>query len=115
LNDGSGLSRQNAISAQHFCDLLKYMTTSPNYEIFRSTFPLAGKSGTISTLCKGAAGEGRVNAKSGTLKNIKAFSGYVDSKSGKKIAFALIVNNFSCSSNEITSKMEKVLNALAEY
>ncbi len=115
LNDGSGLSRSNAISAQHFCELLKYMTTSPNYLDFRSTFPVAGKNGTINTLCKGGAGEGRVFAKSGTLKNIKSFAGYVDTKAGKKIAFALIVNNFSCSSYDITMKMEKVINAIAEY
>jgi D-alanyl-D-alanine carboxypeptidase/D-alanyl-D-alanine-endopeptidase (penicillin-binding protein 4) len=115
LNDGSGLSRSNAISAKHFCDLLIYMTSSPNYLDFRSTFPVAGKNGTINTLCKGGSGEGRVFAKSGTLKNIKSFAGYVDTKTGKKIAFALIVNNFKCSSYDITLKMEKVINAIAEY
>ena len=115
LNDGSGLSRLNAISAQHFCELLNYMTTSPNYQDFKSTFPIAGKNGTINSLCKGGSGDGRVFAKSGTLKNIKSFSGYIDSKTGKKIAFALIANDFKCSSSEITFKMEKVINALAEY
>ena len=115
LNDGSGLSRLNAISAQHFCDLLKYMSESKNFEDFKSTFPVAGKSGTITSLCKGGAGEGRVFAKSGTLNNAKSYAGYIDSKTGKKIAFAIIVNNFSCSSSEIKSKMETILNALAEY
>jgi D-alanyl-D-alanine carboxypeptidase/D-alanyl-D-alanine-endopeptidase (penicillin-binding protein 4) len=115
LNDGSGLSRLNAISAQHFCELLKYMSTSKNYEDFKSTLPVAGKNGTISTLCKGGSGEGRIYAKSGTLNNTKSFAGYIDSKTGKKIAFAIIVNNFNCSSNQITLKMEKILNALAEY
>jgi D-alanyl-D-alanine carboxypeptidase/D-alanyl-D-alanine-endopeptidase (penicillin-binding protein 4) len=76
---------------------------------------LAGKSGTISTLCKGAAGEGRVNAKSGTLKNIKAFSGYVDSKSGKKIAFAVTVNNYTCTNLELRKQLEVIFNALAVY
>jgi D-alanyl-D-alanine carboxypeptidase/D-alanyl-D-alanine-endopeptidase (penicillin-binding protein 4) len=115
LNDGSGLSRLNAISAQHFCELLKFMSTSKNYDDFKSTFPVAGKNGTISTLCKGGSGEGRVFAKSGTLNNTKSYAGYIDSKSGKKIAFAIIVNDFSCSSGEIKNKIETILNALSEY
>jgi D-alanyl-D-alanine carboxypeptidase/D-alanyl-D-alanine-endopeptidase (penicillin-binding protein 4) len=115
LNDGSGLSRLNAISAQHFCELLKYMSTSKNYDDFKSTFPLAGKNGTISTLCKGGSGEGRVFAKSGTLNNTKSYAGYIDSKTGKKIAFAVIVNDFSCSSGEIKDKIETILNSLSEY
>lgn len=115
LNDGSGLSRINAISAQHFCDLLKFMANSPNYSVFKSTLPIAGKNGTISSLCKGGSGEGRIFAKSGTFKTTKSFAGYVDSKTGKKIVFAFIVNNFNCSSIQITNKMEKILNALAEY
>jgi D-alanyl-D-alanine carboxypeptidase/D-alanyl-D-alanine-endopeptidase (penicillin-binding protein 4) len=115
LNDGSGLSRLNAISAQHFCELLKYMSTSKNYDDFKSTFPVAGTNGTISTLCKGGSGEGRIFAKSGTLNNTKSYVGYIDSKSGKKIAFAIIVNDFSCSSGEIKNKIETILNALSEY
>ncbi len=115
LNDGSGLSRLNAISAQHFCELLKYMSTSKNYDDFKSTFPVAGKNGTISTLCKGGSGEGRVFAKSGTLNNTKSYAGYIDSKTGRKMAFAIIVNDFGCSSGEIKNKIETILNALSEY
>lgn len=115
LNDGSGLSRLNAISAQHFCELLSYMSNSKNYDDFKSTFPVAGKNGTISTLCKGGPGEGRVFAKSGTLNNTKSYAGYIDSKTGKKIAFAIIVNDFNCSSSEIKTKMEVILNILSEY
>ena len=115
LNDGTGLSRLNAISAQHFCELLKFMSTSKNFDDFKSTFPVAGKNGTISSLCKGGAGEGRVYAKSGTLNTTKSYAGYIDSKTGKKIAFAIIVNDFNCTSCEIKSKMETILNALSEY
>ena len=115
INDGSGLSRNNAISAQHFCRLLKYMSNSSNFNVFKSTLPIAGKNGTISTLCKGGSAEGRVYAKSGTFKNTKSYAGYIDSKSGKKIAFSIIVNDFKCSSSAITNRLEVILNELAEY
>ena len=115
LKDGSGLSRTNGISADHFCALLTAMNVSKNASLFVSTLPVAGKSGTLSNLCKNQLGEGRIIAKSGSMSRIKSYAGYIDSKSGKKIAFSITVNNFSCSSSFLTVQIEKLLNALAIY
>lgn len=115
LKDGSGLSRSNGISASHFCDLLKTMLTSKNYPSFYATLPIAGKSGTLASFCKDQPAQGRIAAKSGTMSRIKSYSGYVNSKSGKKIAFSISVSNFICSSSAVTGKIEKVLNNLAVY
>lgn len=114
LFDGSGLSRNNRISASHFCDLLEYMTTSPMANEFFETLPIAGRNGTISDLCKGSAGEGRVFAKSGTMTGIKSYAGYIKTVNGKTIVFALIVNGFSCSQATVKQHMEVLLNALAK-
>ena len=115
LKDGCGLSRENAISADHFCQLLNYMKNSKNFKDFKSTLPIAGVSGTIKNLCKGQAGEGRIFAKSGTISKVKSYAGYVISKSGKNLAFAITVNNFSGSNSQIMTEIEKVLNELANY
>lgn len=115
LKDGSGLSRSNGISASHYCDLLKEMASSKNAQIYFSTLPVAGKSGTLTSLCKDQPGHGRVVAKSGTMNRIKSYAGYVNSKSGKKIAFAIIVTNFNSSSSAVMDKMERVLNTLAVF
>ncbi len=112
INDGSGLSRTNAISAQNFADLLTYMHKSKNQE-FELTLPIAGESGTLKNLCKGQAGQGRIMAKSGTMSKVKSYAGYVKTKSGKKLAFAIIVNNHANSSSALTTQMESVLNAMA--
>ncbi len=115
LKDGSGLSRGNAISANHFCQLLSYMYKSKNFNDFKETLPIAGKSGTISSLCKGEIGEGRIFAKSGSISKVKAYAGYVYSKSGKRLAFSISVNNYKGSSADLQQKIEKVLNAIAIY
>lgn len=115
LKDGSGLSRSNAISANHFCQLLIYMHKSSNFNDFKETLPVAGKSGTIASLCKGQIGEGRIFAKSGTISKVKAYAGYVYSKSGKKLAFSLTINNYNGTSAELHQKIEKVMNAVASY
>ena len=54
-------------------------------------------------------------AKSGTMNRVKSYAGYVNSKSGKRLAFAFTVSNFNSSSHAVVEKMEKVLNALAVY
>lgn len=115
ITDGSGLSRNNAVSAHHFVKMLSYMHKSGNSKVFKETLPVAGKSGTLRRVCAGQAASGRIHAKSGTMSRIKAYSGYVDSKTGKKLAFALIVNNHTCSSSVLVKKMEKVFNAMAVY
>ena len=112
LTDGSGLSRSNSVNAKNFCSLLHYMYHSNNKDVFLNTLPIAGQSGTLSYFCKGQCSEGKIMAKSGTMRRIKSYAGYVNTLSGKRLAFALIVTNYSCSNNAIMKKMESVMNAM---
>ncbi|PKR79647.1 D-alanyl-D-alanine carboxypeptidase/D-alanyl-D-alanine-endopeptidase [Brumimicrobium salinarum] len=113
--DGSGLSRTNAFSALHFVELLKYMHKSENFSAYEETLPIAGESGTLRGVCRGQAAQGRMKAKSGTMNRIKSYAGYIDSRNGKKIAFALIVNNDDLSNYQLVKRMERVFNAMANY
>ena len=85
------------------------MSKGKNAVLYKKTLPIAGESGTVSSLCKGTVAQGRVYAKSGTMNRIKSYSGYIDALSGKKLAFAIIVNNFTCSSSTTTEQIEKLL------
>ena len=113
VKDGSGLSRTNAISSENYTTLLYWMNLSKKAESFFSTLPVAGKSGTLKSLCKGQSGQGKVFAKSGTMSGIKSYAGYIHSVSGKKYAFALIVNNHLGSTREVKRKMGLLLNKLS--
>jgi D-alanyl-D-alanine carboxypeptidase/D-alanyl-D-alanine-endopeptidase (penicillin-binding protein 4) len=115
LKDGSGLSRSNGISAEHFTSLLYAMHRSTQAATFKSTLPVAGKSGTLSSLCKGQAGEGRITAKSGTMSRIKSYAGYAKATSGKELIFSITITNYTCSNSAVTKKMEQVLNAMVGY
>ncbi len=115
LKDGSGLSRKNAVSASHFCQLLKQIYFSRISEDFIGSLPVAGVSGTLKYVCRGQKGAKKIFAKSGTLSNVKAYSGYVKTESGKNLAFAVIANNFNCSKSQIVKKMELIFNAMAIY
>jgi len=114
VNDGSGLSRFNAITAKQLVGILQLMFESKNYKIFLKSLPVAGKSGTLTNVGRGTAASGRVMAKSGTMTRVKSYAGYVKTKSKKNIAFAIIANNYNCSAREMRKKMEKVMIKLAE-
>lgn len=113
LYDGSGLSRNNRISAAHLCGILTYVYPSNIYEAFKASLPVAGKSGTIKDLCIGEAGESRVFAKSGTMTGIKSYAGYIHSISGRNIVFTLISSGYSCSQAHVKGQMQVLLNALS--
>jgi len=115
LQDGSGLSRKNAVSAMNFCDLLSYIDKSEIAELFKSSLSVAGESGTLKNICKGQSASGLMKAKSGTLSNVKAYAGYIESKLGANLAFALIVNNFQGTSYQMVRKMERIFNTMANY
>jgi len=114
LTDGSGLSRSNGISSTHLTSLLQYMQNQSKYsKEFYNSLPISGKSGTLRSLCLNQPGHGRIHAKSGTMNRIKSYAGYVESSTGKRFSFAIIVNNFEGSSSGIKKKMESLLNKLS--
>ncbi|HSR50270.1 MAG TPA: D-alanyl-D-alanine carboxypeptidase/D-alanyl-D-alanine-endopeptidase, partial [Acidobacteriota bacterium] len=95
LRDGSGLSRYNFLSADMLIRLLEAVHRHPDREAFVSFLPVSGESGTISRRMKGTAAEGRVQAKTGTLANVRALSGFVTTQDGEVLAFSMIANNFA--------------------
>lgn len=115
LADGSGLARTNAISAKTMSELLIYMNQSKNREVFYASLPVAGVSGTLKNVAKNQAASGRVHAKSGTMRRTKSYAGYVETVSGKRLAFSIIANNYTCTNREIVQLMEQLMNQLAKY
>ncbi len=116
MNDGSGLSRSNAVSATHLVDVLTYMKKKSKYsKTFYSSLPIAGKSGTLKSIGRKTKIQGNLRAKSGTMTRIKSYAGYVKSSSGKSLCFAIIVNNHTCSGFQIKKKLEKIMISLGNF
>lgn len=113
LWDGSGLSRLNSISAKQFVFLLRYMKNKGKYfAAFYNTLPEAGKSGTLKHLGRNTIIQGNVRAKSGSVARVRAFAGYVKTKSGRELAFSVNISNYNCSSREVKKKMTALMIAL---
>ena len=112
MTDGSGLSRSNAASAKFYVDLLAAMKGSTT---FKNSLAVAGKKGTMRTIGRKTSASGRVIGKSGTMSKMKAYAGYVNSKTGKKLAYAMIINNYTCPTSKIKSYFESLMVKMAEY
>jgi len=100
IENGSGLSRNEAISAQHMNDLLVTARKLPVAETFYNSLPLAGTDGTMRNrlmtqlrkfLHFKKKPEARI--KTGSLSDVRAISGYVISKSGKMYAITSFINH----------------------
>jgi len=109
MNDGSGLSRFNAITANQMVDILNYMKTKSLYSIdFFKSLPTAGN-GTLTSFSAEDFPRDCLHAKSGSMTRVRCYAGYLTTVTGRQLSFALILNNFSCSQREATKKIEEVL------
>jgi len=94
LSDGSGLSRNDMITAEASVQLLTFMSRHRYAEVFWQALPIAGVDGTLRNRMKGTAAENNVRAKTGSLSSAASLSGYVTSGAGEKLVFSIMVNNF---------------------
>ncbi len=109
INDGSGLSRSNAVTAEHLTKILYMMSVdSVNRAAFTNSLPIAGVSGSLRTLGKGTALENNFRAKSGYITRARSYAGYMKAKSGKQICVSLIINNFNGSPTDAKKRMEQI-------
>jgi serine-type D-Ala-D-Ala carboxypeptidase/endopeptidase (penicillin-binding protein 4) len=113
--DGSGLSRNNSITTHQLVDMLAYIAKdSTVFPVFLRSLPTAGESGTIRKLADGTAAEGNVHAKSGTMSRIRAYSGYVYTRSNKLMCFAVVGNNTQWDVMRLRDKFERLFVLMAE-
>ena len=82
-----------------FTRLLAHHARLEFRDAWLSLLPVGGEDGTLShRLCCAAGGAG-IRAKTGSLSRALALSGYADSKTRGRLAFSILVNDFSAPSN----------------
>jgi serine-type D-Ala-D-Ala carboxypeptidase/endopeptidase (penicillin-binding protein 4) len=94
LDDGSGLSRNDMITADATVQLLTFMNKHRYADVFRAALPIAGVDGTLRNRMRNTPAQNNVRAKTGSLSSAASLGGYVTTAAGEKLAFAIIVNNY---------------------
>jgi PBP4 family serine-type D-alanyl-D-alanine carboxypeptidase len=91
VSDGSGLSKQNRVTAKAIADLLMKIRNDPKYASIYDGLPIGGVSGTLQNrfLTTAPQAVGLVHAKTGTLSGTVSLAGYVDSEDRQYIFVAI--------------------------
>ena len=115
IHNGSGLWDGNLLSARQLVVLLARMQRHPFGPEFVSSLPIAGVDGTLRHRLRGEATTGNVRAKTGTLRNVTALSGYLTTASGRQVAFSVIFNDPPRRAWFYRDEQDKIVEMIAEF
>src|SRR5690606_21733725 len=87
--DGSGLSRNNLLTARTTIRLLDYMPRSGVWESYHASLPQAAVPDGLEQRMRGTPAAANLRAKTGTIRRVSALSGYVSSAEGERLAFSI--------------------------
>jgi serine-type D-Ala-D-Ala carboxypeptidase/endopeptidase (penicillin-binding protein 4) len=107
--DGSGLSRYNLFTPQDFVFILQKLKDDFGWDRMKNILPTGGE-GTISSYYKDEAGF--IYAKTGTLSNNCALSGYLVTRKGKLLLFSVLANNYQTSATPVRRAVEQFLKGI---
>jgi D-alanyl-D-alanine carboxypeptidase/D-alanyl-D-alanine-endopeptidase (penicillin-binding protein 4) len=116
MADGSGLSRYNYLTASLLTTVLRRMFDDPRHRTpFSDALAVAGVDGTIGSRMKATRAENNARAKTGSIANVRALSGYVATAEGEPLVFSMIVNNFNVPQSEADAIIDRAVVRLAGF
>ncbi len=115
IRDGSGLSPSGVLTANNLADILFAMRRDSAFNDFYASIPVVGITGTVQNLAKDSKAVGNVRAKSGSIANTRAFSGYFTSSGGELMSFAFIINRYADGADrKVRRYLEEMIKLMVE-
>jgi serine-type D-Ala-D-Ala carboxypeptidase/endopeptidase (penicillin-binding protein 4) len=109
--DGSGLSRYNLFTPNHFIDLLQKMNAEIGMETLKSILTTGGQ-GTLTSYY--AKNVGAIYAKTGSMSGNVSLSGFITANSGKQFIFSVHINQFNGVGRQGRRAIERFLQQIIE-
>lgn len=114
VGDGSGLSRDNRLSAQELVDVLVLSRERPFWDTISAGLAGAGVDGTLAARLDGDTTIGNVRAKTGTLDDVRALSGVLTTIDGVEVVFSFLINDIETEQAEdVVEAMDQIIVAYA--
>ncbi|HEX8525214.1 MAG TPA: D-alanyl-D-alanine carboxypeptidase/D-alanyl-D-alanine-endopeptidase [Tepidisphaeraceae bacterium] len=108
--DGSGLSRENRVTARVVSSVLETMYHHRYHQTFFDSMSVAGKDGTLRNRMKEITGH--FFGKTGYIGGVRSLSGYVKTNSGRWLAVSIIFNNIEGSVRPVEEMQDDVIRLL---
>lgn len=93
IENGSGLSRIEQISAEHLGQLLVWAYNSPIMPEMMASLPILSLDGTVQQRLKESASNGRAHLKTGSINGVNAIAGYVLDANNHRHVLVMLVNH----------------------
>jgi len=110
--DGSGLSGHDLVTPRATVALLRYAVGQPWFATYKASLPVGGVDGTLAGRFPKVPLKGQVFAKTGTLGEARALSGYLECASGKTVIFSILDGNHPPGSSADRVAMDKIVAAI---
>lgn len=108
--DGSGLSRDNRLTARFLGEVSRHMLAEEFGDEYVTLLPVAGCDGTMRNFLAGTSLEGRVAMKTGSMKGVQSYSGYLLDEEGRPThLLVFIANGFRCSRSALKNDIQRLL------
>lgn len=118
--DGSGLSDHDLVTPRATAKLLSYAAHDPKtgepqpwFAQWRASLPVAGVDGSLAARFKDSPLKNHMFAKTGTLGEARALSGYLDCASGQTVIFSIMVGDFVPSTNAARDTLDRMVAVIA--
>jgi D-alanyl-D-alanine carboxypeptidase/D-alanyl-D-alanine-endopeptidase (penicillin-binding protein 4) len=111
--DGSGLSGHDLVTPRATVRLLQYASTQPWFADWKRSLPVGGQDGSLADRFGKDPLKNHVFAKTGTLGEARALSGFLEGASGRTVIFSIMVGNHTPRSNADRDVMDKIVAAIA--
>ena len=105
VENGSGLSRKERISARHMGQLLLAAFKSPVMPEFISSLPIAAVDGTLKNRFTDTPVKGLAHMKTGALNDVRALAGYLLDKMGRRVIVVFFVNHDQAGQSRVAMDM----------
>ena len=108
IDDGSGLSKENKLSANAVTKVLSDLYKSKNRQLYEDSLAVGGVDGTIGKYFKEKNYKGKIFGKTGYIKGVKSFSGLCSTNSGDYI-FSILANNANAKTRKAINNIAKAI------
>lgn len=110
INDGSGLTRANRLSAHFLGDVLEWMAKSEMCSTYTAFFPRAGKDGTLRGFLAKSPLKGQIALKTGSVSSVQCYAGYkLDNAGHPTHVVVMMINGFFCPRRDVREACENLL------
>jgi D-alanyl-D-alanine carboxypeptidase/D-alanyl-D-alanine-endopeptidase (penicillin-binding protein 4) len=110
--DGSGLSSHDLVTPRAIAKLLSFAAIQPWFADWKTSLPIGGEDGSLAERFPNPPLKDHVFAKTGTLGEARALSGYLDAASGRTVIFSILVDNHLPGTSADREVMDKIVAAI---